>query len=215
MIGEQSGKTIYADDDANMLQFPRNVKRGDLLLIDYFHPRKWWVPGPFNEHCALYLGFNESEEKHMFIHSSGNGVENVSWDYYSGDKNFWFGRVHTDNGDELEEGIIEGAIEWAISRLNDSFQDSTKWRIKENDPDKHYWPHQEKNWTCSEFVWAAYYNCNGVDVDREGLGIDIDRNGWNHPFNLWPYVYSWEIIPDDNTKCMAVIFGGNTYIIDG
>jgi len=162
---------------------PKCVEEGDILFMDVLYPEtsRYKIPGPHNEHTAFYIGDNQ------FIHAGGDlnamvCIKNYSR-FKSKAKNLAFVRVITAN-----YSIKQDAINWSKKQRGKSFQDyfQPPWfDIKCHNPDLWWFP-KSSEWYCSELVWAAYYN----------QGIDIDSNGWKHPWR----VRIVEIINDDDTE---------------
>lgn len=155
---------------------PNCVKRGDIIFMDIKNDDSYWaIPGDSNDHAAIYLG-HDYRDGSYFIHASGLGVRNVTYDRYNfGSKNFTFCYVNNANDTQ-----VEGAIQWAVDQLG------AKYQCFFLDPSPRFWykgmfelgqkcadPSDKSVKTadrfyCIELVWAAYYN----------QGIDIDQNGW-------------------------------------
>jgi uncharacterized protein YycO len=170
---------------------PDCVKIGDILIMDMilFQKSKFMIPGPYNEHSALYIGYNK------FIHAGGDENATVCirdyYRFYKSAKNLAFIRVTTANSTQTQ-----AAVEFALKQLGKSFQsyssisDFPWFDIKYHKPNHPWFPRASK-WYCIELPWAAYYN----------QGIDIDSNGWrlNKP-GYRPIVSINEIIEDNDTE---------------
>ena len=142
------------------IQVPDCVEPGDILLIDvggWDESTIWKVPGPYNEHAALYIGNN------YFIHAGHDNNETVSIKnyarFYWPAKNIAFIRVKTANLSQKQ-----AAIDWAYDRVGAPYQEFTypPWfTLMIANPD---FPHSTANkWFCMELVWAAYYN-QGINI---------------------------------------------------
>ena len=171
---------------------PECVEKGDILIMDMtlFQESKYMIPGPYNEHTALYIGNNQ------FVHAGGDGnppqvvIRNYSR-FYDPAKNLAFVRVTTANRSQ-----INAAINFSLDQLGKRFQsyltvyDFPWFDLKYHNPDHFLIPNANK-WYCVELPWAAYYN----------QGIDIDSNGWklNIP-GYRPIIAINEIIEDGDTE---------------
>jgi len=171
---------------------PDCVEIGDILFIDMalYQESEFMIPGPYNEHTALYIGNNE------FIHASGDAhstvcIRNYSRFYHCAN-NLAFVRVKTANISQRQ-----AAVDWSLKQLGKSFQDYLSFSLKDpwfdikcHNPNWWWFPEASK-WYCAELPWAAYYN----------QGIDIDRNGWRRDkLGPFPAVAIRDIIEDEDTE---------------
>ena len=154
------------------INVPDCVEVGDILLIDarMDESNGWKVPGPYNEHAAIYVGNN------IFINAGGTDLKVFEANYsffYKGAKNLAFVRVKSANSTQKQ-----AAVNWTQERIDAPYQIAIEppwFGLKIANPD---FPHLTANkWYCMELVWAAYYN----------QGIDIDSYGWSHPFGVLPW----------------------------
>jgi cell wall-associated NlpC family hydrolase len=146
---------------------PDCVEIGDLMLLDIRldESNQWKIPGPYNEHSAIYIGNNT-------LFTSGiisNGVCAYDYSvYYQDQKNFVFLRVKTAN-----ESQRHSAAAWAISQNGKPYQYFFRppgFGLKI--ANTHLPLPTANKFYCMELVWAAYYN----------QGIDIDQNEWRFPW---------------------------------
>jgi hypothetical protein len=186
-------RVFHFNNHYDEVTVPECVEIGDILIMDMtlYQESKFMIPGPHNEHTALYIGDNK------LIHAGGDGISpgQVVIRYYSRfyrpAKNLAFVRVITANNNQTQ-----AAVDWALKQRNASFQPyldlkKNHWfDLKFHNPDHPWWPNASE-WYCSELPWAAYYN----------QGIDIDSNGWRrNRASPFPAVAIYEIINDDDTK---------------
>ena len=173
---------------------PDCIIPGDILLMDmdYGEDSKWTVPGPYNEHAALYIGNNE------FIHAGGDNNRTVAQKsygrFYIPAKNIAFVRVKTANN-----STREAVINWASDRIGAPYQVvfEPPWFFRKiANP---FLPLPSANmWYCMELPWAAYYN----------QGIDIDKNEWRIMG-----VSGNDILFDDDIEIIYRELNNNTEII--
>lgn len=197
------GMDVLQSQQNELRIFPDNILPGDILLMDAVNVSfPWGVKGPANEHSALYLGYNTTTNKHDFI-NAGHGdlgacVQYATWEDTYGlidvTSTLCFLRVNGATPDQ-----IQAAIDFTKSMYKRPFQYSPLFPRKENNPDAFplFFP---KMFYCSEFVWAAYYNCDGINTKHSpDMGIDIDYNGWTRDswygfFFKFPAVYPQDIL---------------------
>ncbi len=173
---------------------PDCVIPGDIFIMDVCcsEEEPYKVPGPYNEHCALYIGNNE------FIHAGGDNNRTVAQkDYgrfYRVVKNIAFVRVKNANS-----SMREAAINWASGQIGAPYQVvfEVPWFGKKFANPSLPFP-SANMWYCAEFVWAAYYN----------QGIDIDKDGWRRMG-----VSAIDILGDDDTEIIYRELNNNTEII--
>jgi cell wall-associated NlpC family hydrolase len=179
--------TRRVDDE---LVVPDCIQKGDLLLFDvgWDESNRWKRPGPYNEHCAIYIGNNS------FIDAFPKGVHVKNYTHYHNwQKNLVFLRVKTAN-----ESQRQAVIDWALDQLGVPYQNFfltlglkiAHLRLPFFTAGKLY---------CMEFLWAAYYL----------QGIDIDRNGWHLPW----WVTGNDIIYDDDIEIVYSEVNDSTEII--
>jgi len=201
-ISATSAFPVQRDDQTHELQLkneeqyvvPDCVIPGDILLMDMCYPEdsEWTIPGPYNEHAALYIGNNE------FIHAGGDNNKTVSQKsygrFYIPARNIAFVRVKT-----ADTSIREAAIAWATGRIGAPYQvffQPPWFGRKIANPS---FPLPSANmWYCMELQWAAYYN----------QGIDIDQNKWRGMG-----VAGNDILFDDDTEIVYYELNNNTEII--
>ena len=187
---EKNSEIFIANDD---YQVPDCIEEGDILIMDManYQESKFMIPGPYNEHTALYIGDN------LFIHAGGDGkpggqvaVRDYSR-FYPPAKNLAFVRVITANHSQKK-----AAINFSLDQLNKTFQSYSSicdfpWFDLKYHNSNHWFIPTANKWYCAELAWAAYYN----------QGIDIDSNGWdvNKP-GYRPIISIREIIEDDDTE---------------
>jgi uncharacterized protein YycO len=183
---------VYMDKSRNEEQaVPDGVIVGDLLLIDY--PWVEWVtykiPGPHNEHGAIYVGNN------MFVDATYAGVKQRNYSHYcSLQKNFVFLRVKTAN-----ESQRNAAAAWAVSKIDSPYQyffDFPLFGLKIANPNLSF--PTAKAFYCMELLWASYYH----------QGIDIDQNGWKIPW----WVIGDDILQDDDIEIIYCDITNSTEI---
>ncbi len=170
----------------NHIQYevPSYVKRGDIVLMDCRDDsdirRKWFIPGPHNDHAALYLGNN------TFVHASAKGVQIVNYtSFHLNFKNFAFVNVTTANSSQKQ-----AAVDFALNRLGASYQIFYLFPFFGRKIADYNFKHHTANlWYCMELPWAAYYN----------QGIDIDRNGW-FPCPRFACVIGNDILYDNDVQ---------------
>jgi hypothetical protein len=149
---------------------------------DIAFKRPDWFPYALN-HCLLYIGYNDSTERYVFIEAYGVGDQQVQYRYenestLTGSLYGPFAKVRHANNTQKQN-----AIDFAKRQLGKPFQ--RDWINKNNNPEDTTNDSLAGEWYCSELVWAAYYNCNNPFPEEEpedgyvyGAGIDLDRNGW-------------------------------------
>jgi len=136
-----------------------------LLDIRLDESNQWKIPGPYNEHGAIYIGNNT-------LFNSGIVSKGVNaFDYsvfYQDQKNFVFVRVKT-----AKESQRHAAAAWAIRQNGKPYQYFFRppWFGLKIAHTSLPFPTADKFY-CMELLWAAYYN----------QGIDIDQNGWRFPW---------------------------------
>jgi hypothetical protein len=179
---ESLSSIIFDSNQINDVTVPDCVEIGDIFFMDlnFAEDSIYKVPGPYNEHTAIYIGDNN------LIHAGGDEnrticIRNYSR-FYNYAKNIAFVRVIKANSSQKQD-----AVNWSLDQIGKSFQDYFKFpfSIKCHNPDLRWFP-KSSEFYCSELAWAAYYN----------QGIDIDRNGWKFPCR----VGIDEIINDDDTE---------------
>jgi hypothetical protein len=172
-IGGGTGKisltsSVKNNDEESLaggIKVPDCIKAGDILIIDvgWDESNVWKVPGPYNEHGALYAGNNKFIEA-----GSPKGVYERNYSYfYRWTKNLAFVRVKSANLSQKQ-----AAIDWAYDRIGAPYQvffTSLYPGLKIANPNLPI--PTAKKFYCMELPWAAYYN----------QGIDIDQNGWDFP----------------------------------
>lgn len=169
---------------------PDFLEIGDIMLMDVRgdQSRVGQIPGPHNEHAALYIGGN------FFVHAGADlgfivCVKNYSR-FYKHAKNFAFLRVKTATPSQRQ-----AAVNWAMKRQGCDYQywDCFPWfGLKIADVNS---KHPTSNrFYCFELVWAAYYN----------QGVDIDSTEWDPdpPYFLYPWVYGEDILADDDIEVL-------------
>lgn len=188
-IGEISPMSFVKINDEKSLmddiKVPDCVEKGDILLLDvgagWDESTIWKMPGPYNEHAALYVGDNK-----LIDADSQKGVEKRDYGhYYMPTKNLAFLRVKSANSSQKQK-----AIDWTCDRIGAPYQSILiPWLLlKIANPD---FPNPTANkWYCMELVWAAYYN----------QGIDLDKNGWKIDFLYVPCVWGDDILTDDDIE---------------
>ena len=159
---QNDNRSIY-----NNITVPDCIEVGDLMLMDIGSnnvSEKYKIPGPYNEHSAIYIGNNTLCDASEMFHVVCTFDYSV---FYHDQKNFVFLRVRT-----ASETQRHAAAAWAVSKIGTPFQDifqfpwfglkiaNTSRPIPTTDA-----------FYCSELLWAAYYN----------QGIDIDYNEWRFP----------------------------------
>jgi len=144
---------------------PDCVEVGDLLLLDFPWVEfiLYKVPGPYNEHSAIYVGNNTFVDAVIPVVTERNYSH-----FYSLQKNFVFLRVKTAN-----ESQRYAAAAWARSKVGKPYQHFFRppWFGLKIANTNLSFPTADKFY-CMELLWAAYYN----------QGIDIDQNGWRFPW---------------------------------
>jgi uncharacterized protein YycO len=161
------------------IKVPDCVEVGDLLFVDFKEDESniWRTPGPYNDHCAIYIGNN------TFVDAAGPGVHaNNYFRFYYWTKNLVFLRVKTANDSQRQ-----AAVDWAISKIGTPYQVSFDfpWFMLKIADTNFPFP-TAKEFYCTELLWAAYYN----------QGIDIDQNGWKFPW----WVTGNDILNDDDVE---------------
>jgi len=167
-------------DDPQILTIPDGVEIGDMMLCDLTldQSNPWKLPGPYNEHSAIYIGNNTLIEANGVVRYR-NYSQFTHWC-----KNYAFIRVKT-----ATEAQRYAAAEWAKSKIGYPYQvffDFPWFGIKIANTSSKI-PTADEIY-CVELLWAAYYN----------QGIDIDRNGWRPPWWLTPY----DILYDDDIEVL-------------
>jgi hypothetical protein len=165
------------------IMVPDCVEVGDMLFVDWIfdigedESTIWMSSGPYNDHCALYIGNN------TFVDAAAKGVHaNDYAHFYSWTKNLVFLRVKTAN-----ESQRLAAAEWAIRKIGLPYQmwfDLPWLGLKIVNTDLPL--PTAKELYCFELLWAAYYT----------QGIDIDQNGWKFPW----VVTGNDILYDDDVE---------------
>jgi len=171
---------------------PDCVEEGDLLLLDfpwvtfiYFK-----IPGPYNEHGAIYVGNN------TFVDAVIPVVKQRDYShFYNLQKNFVILRVKTAN-----ESQRYAAAAWAKSKVGSPYQHTFRppWFALKIANSNLPFPVAEKFY-CMELLWAAYYH----------QGIDIDQNGWKFPW----WVPGEDILHDDDVEIIYQSINNSTEII--
>lgn len=179
-------------DDRN-ITVPDCVEVGDLMLLDIRtdESNKWKVPGPYNEHGAIYIGNNTLIQASDYL--KGVYPHNYSL-FYEHQKNFVFVRVKTANMSQRH-----AAAAWAISKIGSPYQNvfAFPWFGLKIANTSRPFPTADAFY-CMELLWAAYYN----------QGIDIDRNGWKFP----PWVTGEDILQDNNIEIIYKNVANSTEI---
>ena len=194
-------------DEANTLdtkekcgiKVPNCIEIGDMLFIDLapWQESNVMIPGPHNEHSAIYIGDNKFVQAGQDAHSTVC-ISNYSR-FYDIAKNLVFVRVIT-----ADDNQIKAAVEFAKSQIGESFQYylpsfldfiknplqwiwfDFKWPYPEVE-----WMPKAREWYCAELLWAAYFR----------QGIDIDSNGWRRDKpGLWAANSIRDIIKDNDTE---------------
>jgi len=158
-----------------------NLKKGD-IVFRYVDEELYPLFSHFM-HPMLYTGKIVEQDGHpCYEFVEAHGGKGACYSYYPKqrilDKNdpalfYWVYRVK--NADEQN---IKNAVDFAEWRCNlgDPFLEILK-QIK------NYNPKENNSWYCTEFIWAAYFNCKSFNISdlpeerRYGRGIDIDENG--------------------------------------
>jgi Permuted papain-like amidase enzyme, YaeF/YiiX, C92 family/Bacterial Ig domain len=172
--------TVVSSNDTQVLTVPDGVEIGDMMLCDLTldQSNPWKLPGPYNEHSAIYIGNNTLIEANGVVRYR-NYTQFSQWV-----KNYAFIRVKT-----ATEEQRRAAAEWAKSKIGYPYQvffDFPWFGIKIANTSRKI-PTADEIY-CVELLWAAYYN----------QGIDIDRNGWRPPWWLTPY----DILYDDDIEVL-------------
>ena len=119
------------------------------------------------DHCLLYIGYNKSTDKYVFIEASimGSRVRYRWEDKENLTGKMWgpFGRVKTANSTQKQN-----AIDFAKIQVGRQFQG--EWINKNYNPDDTDNDSLANEWYCSEIIWAAYYNCNNAFPEKEPKG---------------------------------------------
>jgi len=177
------------------IQVPDCVEVGDLLFVDWKfdlgedESTIWITPGPYNDHCAIYIGNN------TFVDAADRGVHaNNYFHFYYWTKNLVFLRVKTANDSQRQ-----AAADWAISKIGSPYQVffDFPWFMLKIASTNFPFPTANKLY-CMELLWAAYYN----------QGIDIDQNGWKFPW----WVTGSDILNDDDVEVIYKEISNSTYI---
>lgn len=191
--GTQSTRHPPAPYQCFSLLFPTNLEAGDLIFFDikpllsrFFHIHN--ISGFSNDHVIMYGGKNDKGQ-HIFIESNDytsvdlnlriNGVQKTkSWVFflYVHLKSITIGKVHATTDQKQQ------AIQFALSHLGDHYQwgwpkdpKYESWHANPvlTDPQNpyyeyYYYPDDPyyNQWTCAEFVWAAYLH-QGIELDGE------------------------------------------------
>jgi cell wall-associated NlpC family hydrolase len=191
--------SVTVDDEKSLtedISVPDCVEVGDLLFIDWKfdvgedESNKWMFFGPYNDHCAIYIGNN------TFVEAAAQGVRANDYSYfYYWTKNMVFLRVKTAN-----ESQKLAAAAWAISKIGLPYQVCFKfpWFSLKIANSSLRFPTAHEFY-CSELLWAAYYN----------QGIDIDQNGWTIPW----WATGNDILSDDNVEVIYKEVNNSTGII--
>ena len=184
-IGEISPMSFVETNDeislTEEINVPDCVEAGDILLLDvggFNESTIWKMPGPYNEHAALYVGDNK-----LIDADSKKGVREWNYSHFLKGKNLAFLRVKSANSSQKQ-----AAIDWAYDRIGTPYQNvlTPPWfGLKIANPNLSI-PTADALY-CMELVWAAYYN----------QGIDIDSNEWGFP---WWVTGGDEIINDDDIE---------------
>ena len=137
-------------------RIPSNAKIGDLIFCDikpcFANPTNHTEPGFSNEHVAMYMGNNK------IIHAMPfGGVRIVPFNFL----NTWATNIVFASVDNTTESQRENAVKWAKSRLFKPYQFNPHWPSNPNPFDEY--DKYSDCWTCSELIWAAYWN-NGVNM---------------------------------------------------
>jgi hypothetical protein len=178
-----SFSTVQINDEKSMnvdKTVPDCVMIGDLMLLDLKcdESNPWKRPGPYNEHCAIYVGDNTLvDATYPFVRE-----KNYSHFYYNWQKNLVFVRVKT-----ATETQRQAAADWARSQIGLPYQvffDVPWFGLKIANTNLRFPTAHELY--CMELPWIAYY------IE----GIDIDYNAWKIP--LW--VTGDDIIHDDDIE---------------
>ena len=172
---------------------PDCVEVGDLLLLDlpWVEFIYYKVPGPYNEHGAIYVGNNTFVDAVIPVVKARNYSH-----YYSLQKNFVFLRVKTAN-----ESQRHAAAAWAVSKVGKPYQYFFRppWFGLKIANTSLPFPTADKFY-CMELLWAAYYN----------QGIDIDQNGWSFPW----WVSGDDILHDNDIEIIYMNVTNSTEITE-
>jgi hypothetical protein len=177
------------------IQVPDCVEVGDLLFVDWKfdvgedESTIWMASGPYNDHCAIYIGNN------TFVDAISRGVHaNNYYHFYYWTKNLVFLRVKTANDSQRQ-----AAADWAMSKIGSLYQvffDFPWFMLKIANTNFSFPTANE--FYCMELLWAAYYN----------QGIDIDQNEWKFPW----WVTGKDILIDDDVEVIYKEIRNSTYI---
>jgi hypothetical protein len=171
----QSDRRVPCDN----ITVPDCVEVGDLLLLDlpWVEFIYYRIPGPYNDHGAIYVGNN------TFVDAVVPVVKSRDYShFYSLQKNYVFLRVKTAN-----ESQRQAAAAWAASKVGSPYQHFFRppWFGLKMANTNLSLPIAHKFY-CMELLWAAYYH----------QGIDIDQNGWSFPW----WVPGDDILNDDDVE---------------
>lgn len=183
VISSESDKlTVKYDKDISKKEDTLNLKPGD---IAFRQPDLVPDNMPFLiDHCLLFVEYNNTNNKYVFIEASAWGVRYKEADREELFGNLWkgFRRVKSKYVNDIQK---QNAIAFAKLQVGKEFQGD--WATL----NKNYNPNDIENdiyaneWYCSELIWAAYYNCNNSFPEKEpekgylyAEGIDLDPNGW-------------------------------------
>lgn len=144
---------------------PSFLQKGDMVFMDIkpnIAEKTSYSVGYSNDHVEMYLG-HEYGDGSKFLGATHSGVRIISWSNLTAlAQNFTYYRVVACSAQ------INKSCAFALGRLGAPYQYPIKDYVRKiKNPD---YPHRTANkWSCSELIWAAYYNA----------GIDIDHNRWS------------------------------------
>jgi len=151
VVAQDIGALTDGTDDQTLIvrSVPSYLKSGDLLFCECLsqtggHALPGW------DHTAIYVGNNQFIEA---VPDEGVWVTNLDV-YATWAKNIRYAYLKTASGSQKQR-----AVAFAYSQLGKAYH-VTNSRPKDPNPNS-------PSWSCSELVWAAYYN-QGIDLDSNG-----------------------------------------------